>query len=30
MNFFRHQFQSSLWTRTAALLQGFRTVEETA
>ncbi len=28
--FFRHQFQSSLWTRTAALLQGFRTVEETA
>ena len=28
--FFRHQFQSSLWVRTAALLQGFRTVEETA
>ena len=28
--FFRHQFQSSLWVRTAALLQGCRTVEETA
>ena len=28
--FFRHQFQSSLWTRTAALLQGFHPVEESA
>jgi predicted alpha/beta hydrolase len=28
--FFRHQFQSSLWTRAAALLRGFPPVEQTA
>jgi predicted alpha/beta hydrolase len=28
--FFRHQFESSLWMRAAALLRGFPPVEQTA